>query len=56
MVCPVYRGEGDQYDPVLIPDGEGGAIFAWWDIRTPDWNIFAQRLSADGTPMWQSDT
>ena len=47
---PVYRGDGDQYDPVLIADGEGGAIFAWWDISTPDWNIFAQRLSADGTP------
>ena len=51
---PVYRGEGDQYDPVLIADGEGGAIFAWWDISTPDWNIFAQRLSADGKPMWNS--
>ena len=49
---PVYQGEGDQYDPVLIADGEGGAIFAWWDISTPDWNIFAQRLSADGKPMW----
>ena len=49
---PVYSGEGDQYDPVLIADGEGGAIFAWWDISTPDWNIFAQRLSADGKPMW----
>lgn len=53
---PVYRGDGDQYDPVLIADGEGGAIFAWWDISTPDWNIFAQRLSADGTHMWQADT
>ena len=51
---PVYRGEGDQYDPVVVADGEGGAIFAWWDISTPDWNIFAQRLSADGKPMWNS--
>lgn len=51
---PVYRGVGDQYDPVLIPDGHGGAIFAWWDISTPDWNIFAQRLSAAGTPLWNS--
>ena len=49
---PVYTGDGDQYDPVLIPDGQGGAIFAWWDISTPDWNIFAQRLSADGHQMW----
>ena len=51
---PVYSGDGDQYDPVLIADGEGGAIFAWWDISTPDWNIFAQRLSAAGKPLWHS--
>ena len=51
---PVYSGDGDQYDPVLIADGEGGAIFAWWDISTPDWNIFAQRLSAEGIAMWRS--
>ncbi len=51
---PVYRGAGDQYDPVLIADGQGGAIFAWWDISTPDWNIYAQRLSADGKSMWNS--
>ena len=53
---PVYSGDGDQYDPTLIADGEGGAIFAWWDISTPDWNIFAQRLSAEGAPMWYSKT
>lgn len=52
---PVYNGDGDQYDPVLIADGEGGAIFAWWDVSTPDWNIFAQRLSAEGVPMWHSN-
>ena len=51
---PVYTGDGDQYDPVLIADGQGGAIFAWWDISTPDWNIFAQRLSAEGKPLWNS--
>ena len=51
---PVYRGDGDQYDPVLIADGQGGAIFAWWDISTPDWNIFAQRLSAEGHQMWRA--
>lgn len=49
---PAYKGAGDQYDPVLIADGTGGAIFAWWDISTPDWNIFAQRLSANGASMW----
>ena len=51
---PVYKGDGDQYDPVLVADEQGGAIFAWWDISTPDWNIFAQRLSAAGEPLWDS--
>ena len=53
-MCQSIAAMGDQYDPVLIADGEGGAIFAWWDISTPDWNIFAQRLSAEGKPMWNS--
>ncbi len=49
---PVYRGDDDQYDPFLATDGAGGAIFVWWDISTPDWNIFAQRLNAEGQPVW----
>ena len=52
---PVYSGPGDQYDPVLIADGEGGAIFAWWDISTPDWNIYAQRIDGTGKPLWGTD-
>lgn len=50
---PVYRGEGDQYDPFLTADGEGGAIFVWWDISTEDWDIFAQRLNKQGQAVWQ---
>ena len=46
---PVYQGDGDQYDPFLATDSAGGAIYAWWDISMPDWNVFAQRLNAGGT-------
>ncbi|MDE0297619.1 MAG: hypothetical protein OXN17_03225 [Candidatus Poribacteria bacterium] len=49
---PVYRGEGDQYDPFLTADGEGGAIVVWWDISTVDWDVFAQRLNKNGKPLW----
>ena len=49
---PVYKGEGDQYDPFLTTDGAGGAIIAWWDISTPDWNVFAQRMGATGERVW----
>lgn len=51
----VYKGEGDQYDPAIISDGDGGAFIVWWDISsTPDWNIFAQRIDNKGRLAWDS--
>ena len=50
---PVYRGEGDQYDPFLTADGEGGTIVVWWDISTEDWDVFAQRLNQHGHAVWR---
>ena len=50
---PVYKGEGDQYDPFLATDDAGGAIIAWWDISTPDWNVYAQRMGATGERIWE---
>jgi hypothetical protein len=36
-----------------VPDGAGGAIVVWKDGRTSgDVNIYAQRLSAAGVPLW----
>lgn len=40
----------------MIPDGSGGAFFAWSDDRNTDPNVFdiyAQRIDAYGNPMWQ---
>ncbi len=51
---PVYDGKGDQYDPTLVSDGEGGAIFVWWDISTPDWDILAQRIDSRGNAVWKT--
>lgn len=50
----VFKGEGDQYDPAIVSDGKGGAFIVWWDISTPDWNIFAQRIDTDGSVVWDS--
>ena len=50
---PVYKGEGDQYDPFLTTDDAGGTIIAWWDISTPDWNVYAQRIGATGQRVWE---
>ena len=52
---PVYKGEGDQYDPFLTTDDAGGAIIAWWDISTPDWNVYAQRMGATGGRIWEDE-
>jgi hypothetical protein len=57
---PVCNAARDQQMPVSVPDGAGGAIITWLDSRTwlgyygENLSIYAQRVSADGTPMWTS--
>lgn len=50
-LCDTIR---NQTNPVITPDGAGGAIIAWTDKRDlsliPD--IFAQRIDASGVPLW----
>jgi hypothetical protein len=42
----------DQRLPQVVPDGAGGAIVAWEDSRDGNWDIYAQRVDASGTPLW----
>ena len=60
--APVSRAINWQRDPQLTTDGEGGVIIVWEDLRngslvlgdfTPD--IYAQRLTAEGRPLWNPD-
>lgn len=46
---------GTQKFPVAAPDGTGGAILAWKDDRDGEFDIYAQRLSADGQLLWGND-
>lgn len=39
-------------EPAAIPDGAGGCITAWVDERAGNADIYAQRVSADGVPLW----
>jgi hypothetical protein len=54
----VCTGSGALLDdafaqPALISDGAGGAIIAWPDRRSgTDLDIYAQRLDANGAPLW----
>ena len=49
---PVCVEPEGQLGPVAVPDGAGGVIIAWWDNRTPDTDVYAQRLDADGYMLW----
>jgi hypothetical protein len=51
-VCTAPRSQGDC---MLAPDGAGGAIMAWLDLRNDHHDIFAQRVDASGNPLWRHD-
>jgi len=42
----------EQQCPRIAPDGAGGAIIAWWDMRNGNWDIYARRVDSGGTPLW----
>ena len=44
---------GSQSSPKIASDGAGGAIIVWTDVRSSSSDIYAQRVSADGTMLWQ---
>lgn len=41
-------GTGDPQNPVLAPDGAGGAIVAWADNRAGSYNVFAHHITGTG--------
>jgi hypothetical protein len=43
---------GDQQPPEISADGAGGAIVAWWDGRSGDEGIYAQRVNGSGAAQW----
>ncbi len=45
----------DQYSPTIVSDGEGGAIITWYDYRSGNADIYAQRINASGVAQWTSD-
>ena len=44
-----------QSDPRIVSDGMGGAIIVWVDYRNGSSDLYAQRVSVSGTPLWTSD-
>jgi len=48
---------GDQKEPKIVPDGFGGAIIVWMDLRDPVRypDIYAQRISSGGVRLWYDE-
>jgi len=52
LVC---NAAGDQYDPAIVTDANGGAIIAWPDMRSGTLDVYAQRVSGAGAPLWTAN-
>lgn len=49
----VCKMSNTQHYPAACTDGSNGLIVVWEDYRSGgDWNLFAQRLDANGVKMW----
>ncbi len=51
----ICNATGDQTLPLIVTDGSGGAIIAWQDQRSGNFDIYAQRIDANGIVRWLSD-
>ena len=48
----ICSADSDQVNPAIISDGSGGAIIAWQDKRSGNYDIYAQRINASGVLQW----
>jgi hypothetical protein len=52
----VSAAAGDQFYPLIVSDGNGGAIIAWTDRRNgANYDVYAQRVNASGVILWAAD-
>lgn len=49
---PVCTASFGQSTPAITADGSGGVVIAWRDARSPDHDIYAQRLNGAGAQLW----
>lgn len=56
---PICTAAGDQFFPIVISDGSGGAVITWTDYRNDvsytNTDIFAQKINAAGEVQWAAN-
>jgi hypothetical protein len=50
----ISTASNGQYRPVIVSDGNGGAIIAWEDLRG-GYDIYAQRINSNGIVKWAAN-
>jgi len=51
---PICTADSEQKRPHITADGNGGAVLVWEDSRNGrDYDIYAQRIDADGNSLWR---
>jgi hypothetical protein len=50
---PVCFAQDNQAYPKIASDGSGGAIIAWEDSRSENSDIYAQKVTFSGKPLWE---
>jgi hypothetical protein len=48
----VCKDDRNQSSPQVCPDNAGGVIVVWEDYRGEDSDIYVQKLSREGKPLW----
>lgn len=51
----VSAADDAQRYPRMIPDGAGGAVVVWEDLRFDGTSIYAQRVNSSGTMQWTAN-
>ncbi|MBN2070927.1 MAG: T9SS type A sorting domain-containing protein [Candidatus Krumholzibacteriota bacterium] len=51
----VCTEDGSQFNASIAEVGNGCSIIAWIDTRGSSYSIYAQKIDADGDPLWQED-
>ncbi|MBI5216725.1 MAG: T9SS type A sorting domain-containing protein [Ignavibacteriae bacterium] len=49
---PICTQTDDQYYPIIVSDGVGGAVLLWEDRRGGYEDLYAQRIDGSGTLRW----
>ena len=54
-ICTSPFQDPIQFHPVIVTDGEAGAIVAWDDTRNANTRVYAQKINSEGMPQWQNN-